>query len=131
MRSNSVQNPLFTRLADRSAVNPKPTSQGSHIDETTNQSFTAIFTGEFLLTNPLGTIWNDLVQTGALVLSVSTHAIVGGVDEIKITANGSAITVPGSWVNIGSDNISIVASDVNRIMVTKSASEIQYVVKVN
>lgn len=129
--SMDTHHPLRTRLVNREAVNPSPTKALSHRDASTGAAFTAVFTGEFLLTNPLGTIWNDLVQTGALVFSENANAIVGGCDTIKITANGSAITIPGAWKNIGSDAISIVAADVNRIIVFKSAGEIQYTNKLN
>lgn len=87
------------------------------------------FIGEFDLLDERE--WPDLVQTGAITFSEGPNAVVGGCDRIKITANGSAINVPGGWVNVGSAPISTTNGDVNRIIVTKSASEIQYAVKVN
>ena len=72
-----------------------------------------------------------LVQSRALTLAVGGSAIVGGGDCVKITANGSAITVPGAWINVGGDSISIVNGAINRITVMKTVSEIWYTVKVN
>jgi hypothetical protein len=73
------------------------------------------FTGVLDLSTPFGTFWNDYVQTGALAITVGGYSQVGGCDALKITANGSAITFPGNFVNIGTAVISTVASDINRI----------------
>lgn len=90
------------------------------------------FDGVFKLDNTTpGRSYNPLVQTGAIALSEGPNAQVGAVDTVKITANGSAITVPGAWVNVGTDSITITNGTVNRIMVCKLVDEIQYKVKVN
>ena len=125
-----LMRPLFRRLLNREVVLFTATKAGSHLDPRTGNPFTGIFAGEFLLNSELGTIWNDLTQTGALTLSESPWSQVGGIDEVKITANGSGITVPGSWINVGSDAIDPANGKINRLMVKKTASEIQYVVKV-
>ena len=91
-----------------------------------------IFSGEFALSNAVrGGEYTPLTQTGALTLSAGVNAVNGGIDTVKITANGSAITVPGGWINIGSDSISVVNGAVNRIMVRQYQSEIWYAIKVN
>ena len=90
------------------------------------------FSGEFALSNAVrGGEYTPLTQTGALTLSAGVNAVNGGIDTVKITANGSAITVPGGWINIGSDSISVVNGAVNRIMVRQYQSEIWYAIKVN
>lgn len=126
-----THHPLRTRLINRETVNPSPTKANSHKDADTGVTFTGVFAGVFLLTNPLGTVWNDLVQSGALALSENANAIVGGCDTVQITSDGSAITVPGTWKNIGSDSIGTTAADVNIITVFKAASKIEYTVKLN
>ena len=89
-----------------------------------------VFSGEFALTSAIGGEYTPLTQTGALTLSIGAGAVNGGIDSAKITANGSAITVPGSWINVGSDTISIVNGAVNRIVVRRYQGEIWYSVKV-
>lgn len=125
----TTKNPLRTRLSNREVVYPQPTKANSHQDDATGAPFTAIFAGTFLLTNPLGTLWNDLAQSGALVFSENANALVGGVDQVKIIADGNTITVPGAWKNVGNDEITISAGTINRMMVLKTASEIHYIVK--
>ena len=91
-----------------------------------------VFSGAFSLNNATrGGEYVPLTQTGALTLSAGVNAVNGGIDTVKITANGSAITVPGGWINIGSDSISVVNGAVNRIMVRQYQSEIWYAIKVN
>ncbi len=90
-----------------------------------------VFSGAFALTSGIGGEYTPLTQTGALTFSVGGSAVNGGIDSVKITANGSAITVPGGWINIGSDTISIVNGAINRIMVRQYQNEIWYSVKVN
>jgi len=89
------------------------------------------FTGEFILNNPLGCFWVPLAQAGALVLSESAYSEVGGCDNVRITADGNTITVPGAWVNMGTDSISEVAAAINDITVIKKADRIEYIVKVS
>lgn len=89
------------------------------------------FSGTFALDALGGNFYNDLTQSGALPLAVGGSAIVGGSDCVKITANGSAITVPGAWINVGGDAISTTNGAINRIIVTKTVSEIWFTVKVN
>lgn len=91
------------------------------------------FTGQFRLSNPVGVFWNDYVQTAALEFTAANDGIIGGGDRLKLTANGDAITFSSNytWTNIGTDAISIVASDINIILVWKvSQTELNYVVKV-
>lgn len=121
--------PLFDRLQG-GAVNHRATSANSHKDPRNGANFTGIFTGEFILNNPLGCFWEPLTQTGAIALSESSYSEIGGCDNVRITANGSAITVPGSWVNMGTDSISTTAAAINDITVIKKADRIEYIVKV-
>lgn len=89
------------------------------------------FSGTFALDALGGNFYNDLTQVGALTFAAGGSAIVGGSDCVKITANGSAITIPGTFINVGGESISIVNGAINRITVMKTASEIWYTVKVN
>lgn len=89
------------------------------------------FSGTFALDSLGGNFYNDLTQVGALTFAAGGSAIVGGSDCVKITANGSAITIPGTFINVGGESISIVNGAINRITVMKTASEIWYTVKVN
>ena len=89
------------------------------------------FSGTFALDSLGGNFYNDLTQVGALTFTAGGSAIVGGSDCVKITANGSAITIPGTFINVGGESISIVNGAINRITVIKTASEIWYTVKVN
>lgn len=91
------------------------------------------FTGQFILSNLVGTFWNDYTQTGVLELSAANDGIIGGGDRVKLLANGSAITLSSNytWVNVGTDDISIVNGNTNVIFVWKvSSTELNYVVKV-
>jgi len=76
-----LMRPMFRRLLNREVVLFTATKAGSHLDPRTGNPFTGIFAGEFLLNSELGTIWNDLTQTGALTLSESPWSQVGGIDE--------------------------------------------------
>lgn len=90
------------------------------------------FTGQVDLSTPFGTFWDDYTQSGALTITNSSDAVVGGCDRLKITSDGSAITLPSDWVNVGSTAISAVLNDVNRLFIVKvSSTEINYSVKVN
>lgn len=91
------------------------------------------FQGSFILTDPVGTFWNDYTQTGALQLSANNNGIIGGGDRVRILANGSAITLSSNytWVNVGTDEISAVNGNTNILLVWKvSETELNYVVKV-
>ena len=61
----------------------------------------------------------------------SSYSEIGGCDNVRITANGDAITVPGGWVNMGSDSIDTTAAAVNDITVIKKADRVEYIVKVS
>ncbi len=89
------------------------------------------FSGVFALNQKGGNFYNDLVQTGVITLSEGPSASVGNSDCVKITANGATISVPGAWVKLSYDSISSTNNDINRIIVTKTVSEIWYTVKIN
>lgn len=126
--ADDSKRPLFQRSrSTREAVNMKASEGGKRFNTGLQAS---VFTGEAALNNPLGTYWPDLAQSGALVLSEGTDAEVGGCDQVKITADGSGITVPGAWVNVGTDEIDTTAAAVNRLIIVKTQTEIQYVNKV-
>lgn len=82
------------------------------------------------LGNRNGTAYNPYTQVGVLSITVST-SITLGFATLAITANGSAITVPVGWKNIGGDSISIVNGNVNRFIITQMNTEVWYTVKVN
>lgn len=122
--------PLFHRFQNREAINFKASVGKKLLDG----NDVAVFAGELALNNPLGTFWPDYAQTGALELTVGEDAEIGGCDRVKITANGSAITLSGlyTWKNIGSTAIDTTAAAVNVIMVLMvSTTEMNYTVKVN
>lgn len=122
---NEARRPLFRRFQNREAYNPASSNGGKRVlggEDNTNN-----FAGEFALNNPLGTYWNNKVQAGALALSEGSDSEVGGFDRVKITADGSGITVPGAWVNIGAGAIDTTNGAVNIIRVWKVAnSEVNY-----
>jgi hypothetical protein len=76
------------------------------------------FNGNLALNNPIGTIWPNYAQAGALQISVDTDAVLGGCDNLRIVADGNAITLNPAftWVNIGSDNIGTTLADVNELI---------------
>lgn len=88
------------------------------------------FSGAVDLSKKGGSYYNDLTQSGAITFSVSANTI-GGIAQVKITANGSAITPVGSWINVGSDSISTTSGAVNRIVIWQTNGEVWYSVKVN
>jgi hypothetical protein len=104
---------------------------GSRYNPASNIPDSQEFDGEFALTNPLGHLYPDHIQTGALALSESDNAQPGGCARVKIIANGDAITVPGSWVNVGTDAIDTTVTVENILFVLKvSATEVNYVCKI-
>lgn len=126
----------ITKLSNTSGTNTGDQDLSSYattsaVNTQVNAVQPGAFDGTFALDKLGGNFYNDLAQSGALTLAVGGSAIVGGGDCVKITANGSAITVPGAWINVGGDSISIVNGAINRITVMKTVSEIWYTVKVN
>ena len=116
----SLQNglrPLAHRFNNGEYYEPNCSSQGA-------------FSGAFALDNIIGGFYDDLAQAGALVLSEGANSVLGGCDQVKITADGNTITVPGAWRNLGSTAISTTVGAVNVITVIKAKSEIQYAVTV-
>lgn len=89
------------------------------------------FAGVLDLTTPFGTLWNDYAQTGTLAITVGGYSEVGGIDLVKITSNGSAITVPANFTNIGTDSISSLNGAINIFMIVKATeTTFYYIVKV-
>lgn len=110
--------------------NPMASAGGKRVNKAVSSEDTNVFTGEFALNNPMGTYWTDHEQDAELELSAGADAEVGGIDYVKITANGDGITVPGAWKNQGTVEIDETDTAVNHIYVNKTMSEITYVVKV-
>lgn len=122
--------PLFHRFQNREAINFR-SSVGKQLLDHNDVS---VFAGELALNNPLGTFWPDFAQAGALELTVGEDAEIGGCDRVKITADGNAITLSGSytWTNIGADSIDSAVGQVNVLVILMvSLTEINYTVKVN
>jgi len=89
------------------------------------------FAGVLRLTTPFGTFWDDYIQVGALTITTSGQAEIGGVDRIKITSNGSAITLPSTFTNVGTDSISTSVGAQNILYVVKTGDNAyDYTVKV-
>jgi hypothetical protein len=89
------------------------------------------FDGEFALTNPLGHLYPDHEQAGDLELIGSDNAQPGGCARVRIIASGDAITVPASWVNVGTDEIDTTAGAENILFVLQvSDTEVNYACKV-
>ena len=97
-------------------------------------STTNTFTGTLALDCVGGTYWPDLAQTGAITITPGVDSKVGGIDRVKITANGSAITLDAAytWKNLGSDEISTTLNDVMILIVNKVGDTyLEYTVKLN
>lgn len=85
-----------------------------------------ITSGQIDLSNIGGIIYDTFTQTGALVLSAAP-IVVGGKAIITIKSNGAAITLPGTWIRDGGDNISIVNNDINHItLIAKDRNVVLY-----
>lgn len=111
----SFTRPLFKRFQNREVYSPRA-SVGGKYNNTGVQS--VAFSGELSLNNPLGTLWNDLAQTGAINITVGQDAEEGGCDSVRIVSNGSAITLDAAftWINMGSDSLGANLADVNEII---------------
>lgn len=107
-------------------------------------SSVAGFNGTLNLSDGIGTIWNDVNQSGALTITVGSSAREGGTDSVRIVADGNTITLDAAftWVKMSSDSIGTTAADVNELIfvckkLTYSASgninggTILYAVKLN
>lgn len=88
------------------------------------------FTGALDLSNVLGAFYDLCVQTGVLTLAAA-NGVAGGTAIIPIQANGSAINIPGTWIQYGGDAISTTVGQVNHLTVLyKDANTIYYTNKV-
>lgn len=111
---------LFQRLPSGDVIEPGVSPNGKRQSPFTPQRgpSRAVFNGELALNNPIGTIWPNYNQSGALEITVDDDAEPGGCDCIRIIANGDAITLDSAftWVNVGSDSIGTTAADVNEMI---------------
>ncbi len=94
------------------------------------------FSGAVNLGNDLGTVYVDRTTNGQFILTGATALVAAsakpnGSAIVSIDCNGFALTVPGSWVKYGGDDIDTTAGKVNHITVyCKQPSEIFYSNKV-
>ena len=81
-------------------------------------SSVAGFTGTLDLSDGIGTIWNDVAQSGALTITVGSSAREGGSDSVRVVADGNTITLDPTftWVKMSSDSIGTTAADVNELI---------------
>jgi len=108
----------FKRLSNGDTIEPFCSPNGKYVPPDEVGQSVPVFAGELALNNPIGTIWPDYVQAGALAISVGNDAQPGGCDSLRITADGNTITLDAAltWVNIGSDSIGTTAADVNELI---------------
>jgi len=78
------------------------------------------FSGALSLNNPLGTVYRQHTQTGALTLAAANNAVPNGWAVVAIVANGGAINIPSDWVKYGGDDIDTTAGVTNHFMLTWS-----------
>lgn len=107
---------LRTQLGSGEVVQPAASPNGKRVpNQLTN---TPTFSGTLALNNPLGTIWDDLNQSGALIITVGEDVEEGGADNVRIVADGNTITLDSNytWVKMSSDSIGTTAADVNELI---------------
>lgn len=111
---------LFQRLQNGEIIEPFCSPNGKYTSPSQIQlgGSNSTFAGTLALNNPIGTIWPNYNQSGALEITVDEDAVPGGSDSIRIVADGNAITLDAdfTWVNIGSDSIGTTAADVNELI---------------
>lgn len=109
---------LFKRLSNGDVIEPFCSPNGKYVPPDEVGQSVSTFTNELALNNPIGTIWPNVNQSGALEITVGNDAMPGGCDSVRIVADGNAITLDAdfTWVNIGSDSIGTTAADVNELI---------------
>lgn len=107
---------LKVQLGSGEVIQPAASPNGKRVP---NQLVnTPTFAGTLALNNPLGTIWDDLAQSGALAIGVGEDVEEGGCDCVRIVADGNTITLDAAytWVKMSSDSIGTTAADVNELI---------------
>jgi len=66
--------------------------------------------------NITGELYDNYNQKSVITLAIS-NPIPGGWSLISIVANGSAITIPSTWIKSGGDDVSIVDGTTNHLSV--------------
>lgn len=108
----------FKRLRTGDTIEPFCSPNGKYVPPDEVGQSVATFAGTLAFNNPIGTIWPDYNQSGALAIGVDQDAMPGGCDSIRIVADGNTITLDAAftWVNVGSDDIGTTAADVNELI---------------
>lgn len=107
---------LRQQLSTGEVIQPAASPNGKRVQgQLTNN---ATFDGTLALNNPLGTIWDDLAQSGALAITVGEDAEEGGADNVRIVADGNTITLDAAftWVKMSNNSIGTTAADVNELI---------------
>lgn len=78
--------------------------------------YTDKFSGAVALNNVAGTIYARQVLTAATAL-VAAGETPAGSAMLQIDCNGFALTVPGTWIKYGGDDIDTTAGVINHITV--------------
>lgn len=111
---------LFKRLQNGEVIEPfcSPNGKYTSPDQIQLGGSVQTFAGTLAMNNPIGTVWPNFAQSGALTITVDEDAVVGGTDSLRITADGNTITLDAAftWVNVGSDSIGTTAGNVNELI---------------
>lgn len=114
-------------LTASTTVAPSKTAVLTEYDMITGLTFSGVFS----LDKKGGRSYLPYTQTGPLTLSIGGSPIVGGLDVLKFTANGSTISGYSSWKLLSSDDITATNGVVHRVIVYQYEDEIWYSVKLN
>jgi hypothetical protein len=94
-----------------------------------NSTSALTFSGPIDLSKKGGSYYAEHTQTGAITFSVSATT-VGGLAQVTILANGSAITLVGGWINVGGEPVSTTNGTTNYMVIWQTNNKVFYSVKV-
>jgi uncharacterized protein (UPF0303 family) len=94
-----------------------------------NSASALTFSGPIDLSKKGGSYYAEHTQTGAITFSVSATT-VGGLAQVTIIANGSAINLVGGWINVAGEPVSTVNGTTNYMVIWQTNNKVFYSVKV-
>jgi len=94
-----------------------------------NSASALTFSGPIDLSKKGGSYYAEHTQTGAITFSVSATT-VGGLAQVTILANGSAINLVGGWINVGGEPVSTTNGTTNYMVIWQTNNKVFYSVKV-